>query len=367
MTKILPSPRIKASPFYDATIAEGAQGFTTYNNVLLPTTYGDPEGEYWRLLNGVSMWDVACERQVQLKGRHATALAQILTTRNLDSLSVGRGKYAPICNHSGVLLNDPVFNRLDDDLYWISLADSQIYLWASAIAAERALEVEVSESYASPLAIQGPEAENVVAAIFGESIRTLRFFHFREVELEGIPLLVQRSGYSKQGGFEIYLCDHTQGSRLWNIVRDAGEPWGIKPGTPNHSERIEAGFLSFGTDTDWTTNPYELRLGKYVDLNLPDEVIGISALRKIKDHGIKRHQLGVIIEAELSHGLARSWYDVLLGEEKVGSVTSTCHSWRLGRSIGLAIVSTSVLPGDTVEVDFEGSVYEARVTNLPFF
>ncbi len=367
MFNILPTPRVRASPFYDATIADGVKNFTTYNRMLLPTTYGDPEGEYWRLLNGVSMWDVACERQIQLKGPDAGKLAQLLTTRNLDTLSIGQGMYAPICNHQGVLLNDPVINRLSDDVYWISIADSQIQFWASAISSERFLNVEISEPDASPLAIQGPNAEKVVVALFGDWVRKLGYFRFKEIQIQGIPLIVGRSGYSKQGGFELYLRDGSKGSKLWNLVREAGQPWDIQPGTPNHSERIESGLLSFGNDTDDKTNPYEVRLGKYIDLQLPDAVIGIRALRKIRQQGIHRHQLGIVIDGELSHLLARTWCDVRKNRKIVGSVTSTAFSWRMKANVGLALVSSVVQPGNHVQVDFEGKIHDAQIVELPFF
>lgn len=367
MFNILPTPRVRASPFYDATIADGVKNFTTYNRMLLPTTFGDPEGEYWRLLNGVSMWDVACERQVELKGPDAGKLAQQLTTRNLDTLSIGQGKYAPVCNHKGILLNDPVINRLSDDVYWISIADSQILYWASAISAERSLNVEISEPDASPLAIQGPNAENVVAALIGDWVRKLGYFRFKEIQIQGIPLIVGRSGYSKQGGFELYLCDGSKGSKLWNLVREAGQPWDIQPGTPNHSERIESGLLSFGNDTDDKTNPYEVRLGKFVDLQLPDEVVGIRALNNIRQQGIHRHQLGIVIDGELSHLLARTWCDILKNGKTVGSVTSTAFSWRMRANVGLALVSSTVQPGDNVQVVFEGRIHDAHIVELPFF
>ena len=367
MQSIQPSPRVVASAFYDSTIADGVKSFTTYNGMLLPTGFGDPEGEYWRLLKGVSMWDVGCERQVQLKGADAPILAQMLTTRNLDSLRVGQGRYAPICNHNGILLNDPVINKLADDLYWISIADSNIWFWASAIAAERELNVEVTEPDASPLAVQGPLAENVVANLLGDWVRDLKYFHFKEIQVEGIPLLVARSGYSKQGGFELYLCDESKGAQLWNLVRESGKAWDIGPGTPNAAERIESGLLSFGTDTDAWTNPFEVRLGQYVDLELPDTVIGISALRQIKDQGIKRHQVGVIIDAQLGHGLGRSWIALFHNGAKVGAATSTAFSWRVGSTVGLALVDSIIEPGDQVEVKIESRALTARIVELPFF
>ena len=367
MHVVNPSPRVRASPYFDATVSEGVSSFTSYNQMLLPTSYGDPEGEYWRLINGVSMWDVAAQRQVQLSGTDATHLAQILTVRDLTELSVGRAKYAPICNHSGTLINDPVVNRVDENLYWFSIADSNILLFARAIAAERNLNVEVTEPDVSPLAIQGPKAVNVVSAIFGEWVRNLRHFEIRNTSIEGIPVLVSRSGWSKQGGFELYLQDSSKGLNLWNLVREAGQPWDIKPGTPNHSERIESGLLSVGTDTDDSTNPFEVRLGDFVNLDLPESVIGISALRHIKQNGVKRQQLGIRFSADLPKLLNRNWFEIRNGKDRVGHITSLCFSYRLECNIGLALVRSTLHPGDevTVRID-EDNHHSGTLVNLPF-
>ena len=367
MYTVNPSPRVRASPYYDATVAEGVSSFTSYNQMLLPTSYGDPEGEYWRLVNGVSMWDVAAQRQVQLSGTDATHLAHILTVRDLTDLSVGRAKYAPICNHSGTLINDPVVNRVDENLYWFSIADSNILLFARAIAAERNLQVEVTEPDVSPLAIQGPKAVNVVSAIFGEWVRNLRHFEFRNTSIEGIPVLVSRSGWSKQGGFELYLQDSSKGLRLWKFVREAGQPWDIKPGTPNHSERIESGLLSIGTDTDDSTNPFEVRLGHFVNLDLPKSVIGISALRRIKQNGVKRQQLGIRFSADLPKLLNRNWFEIRNGKERIGHITSLSFSYRFECNIGLALVKSTMHPGNevTVRIDKQNS-YSGTLVNLPF-
>lgn len=367
MYTVYPSPRVRASPYYDATVSEGVSSFTSYNQMLLPTGYGDPEGEYWRLINGVSMWDVAAQRQVQLSGTDATHLAQILTVRDLTGLSVGRAKYAPICNHSGTLINDPVVNKVDENLYWFSIADSNILLFARAIAAERNLNVEVTESDVSPLAIQGPKAVNVVSAIFGEWVRNLRHFEFRNTSIEGIPVLVSRSGWSKQDGFELYLQDSSKGLSLWNLVRESGQPWDIKPGTPNHSERIESGLLSIGTDTDDVTNPFEVRLSQFVNLDLPESVIGISALRRIKQNGVKRQQLGIRFSADLPRLLNRNWFEIRNGKERVGHITSLSFSYRLECNIGLALVKSTLHPGDevTIRIDEQNS-HSGTLVNLPF-
>ena len=171
MFGISPSARLRQSPYFESTLAEGVTSFTTYNNMLMPTSYGKPEEEYWRLINGVSQWDVAVERQVQLKGPDAGKLAQILAPRDLSKCQVGQGKYVPLCNHQGVLINDPILLKLADDLYWLSIADSNIWFWAGAIAAERGLRVEVSDPDVAPMAIQGPKAEDVIAHIFGDWVR----------------------------------------------------------------------------------------------------------------------------------------------------------------------------------------------------
>ncbi|GBL38183.1 dimethylsulfonioproprionate demethylase DmdA [Anaerolineaceae bacterium] len=266
MFGITPSARLRPSPYFEATLAEGVTAFTTYNHMLMPTSFGQPEAEYWRLINGVSQWDVAVERQVQLQGPDAGRLAQILTARNLSKCQIGQGKYAPLCNHAGVLINDPILLKLSDDLYWFSIADSNVWFWARAIAEERGLNVRISEPDVSPMAVQGPHAEAVVAAVFGNWIKELKYFWFKETQIAGIPVVVARSGWSKQGGFEIYLRDGSKGTELWNIVKAAGQPFNIGPGNPSWCERVESGLISYGGDTDSETNPYEVRMGKYIDL-----------------------------------------------------------------------------------------------------
>ena len=366
MYAITPSARIRRSPFFEATVAEGVTAFTTYNQMLMPTSYGDPEAEYWRLLNGVSQWDVAVERQVELKGPDAARLAQILSPRDLSKQVVGQGKYVPLCNHAGVLINDPICLKLADDHFWLSIADSNIWFWAQAIAAERGLDVEVGEPDVSPMAIQGPKAEDVVAHVCGDWVRGLKYFWFREAEIEGIPVVVQRSGWSKQGGFEIYLRDGTQGGRLWAIFREAGRAWDIGPGNPNWCERIESGLISYGGDTDDTTNPFEVHLGKYVDLDVADDVVGIAALRRIAAEGPRRHMLGVVLEAGAPLEPAFGWRAIRRDGERVGDMTNGVFSRRIQRNIGFALVSRTCVAGDAVTVEIEGRPEAGRLVDLPF-
>ena len=368
MFGITPGARLRPSPFFDKTVEEGVTAFTTYNNMLMPTGYGDPEAEYWRLIDGVSMWDVSIERQVQLDGPDAGKLAQVLCPRDLTKCNEGQGKYVAVCNHEGVILNDPILLKRSETNYWLSIADSNIWFWAQAIAAERGLDVTVSEPDVSPLAVQGPKAEDVVASIFGDWVRDLRYFWFNETEIEGIPLAVQRSGWSKQGGFELYLMDGSKGGQLWDIVKEAGQPYGIGPGNPNVVERIESGLLSWGGDTDDETNPFEVRMGKYVDLDVPDDVVGIQALRRIKEEGPKRQQLGIILDETGSIDLPFHWFPITDAEtgERIGDQTNVTWSHRMEKNIGFALVSSAMRPGARVKVDNKGKVMTGTLQEMPF-
>ncbi len=366
MFTIHPTQRLRPSPFYEAAVAEGLVAANVYNRMIMPTSYGDPEAEYWRLINGVSQWDVGVERQVQLKGPDAGRLAQILSPRDLSTCKVGQGKYVPLCNHRGTIINDPILLKLAEDLYWFSIADSDIWFWASAIAAERGLDVEISEPDVSPMALQGPRAEDVVAHVLGDWVRGLKYFWFRETDVQGIPIAVQRSGWSKQGGFEIYLRDGSRGTELWNIFKEAGQPWGIGPGAPATAERVESGLVSVGGDTDEATNPFEVRLGKYVDLDVPDDVVGIEALRRIEAEGIGRHQLGLVLQGETPAPLGFKREDIVFNGSRIGQMTCCVWSFRLKANIGYALISAAVGPGETVQVNRAGGPVEARLVELPF-
>jgi glycine cleavage system aminomethyltransferase T len=332
----------------------------------MPTSYGDPEGEYWRLIEGVSQWDVGCERQVQLKGKDAGKLAQILAARDLSKCKYGQGKYVPICNHRGTIINDPILLKHSDDLYWFSIADNDLWLWANAIVAERGLDVEVSEPDVSPMALQGPKAEEVVAAVLGDWVREIKYFWFRDSEIEGIPVTVQRSGWSKQGGFEIYLRDRTKGTRLWNIFKEAGQSWGIGPGAPATAERTESGLVSVGGDTDDQTNPFEVRMEKYVSLDVGDDVLGIQALRQIKREGVKRHQLGLILDGATPAPLGFEREDILVNGRKVGQMTNCMWSPRMKANIGYALISVEHHTGDQVAIARPSGMTAARLVELPF-
>ncbi|MGB7286946.1 MAG: glycine cleavage T C-terminal barrel domain-containing protein [Salaquimonas sp.] len=366
MFSIFPTARLRPSPFYESAVAEGMVSASIYNRMIMPVSFGDPEAEYWRVINGVSQWDVGVERQVELKGPDAATLAQILSPRDISKCKVGQGKYIPLCNHKGTLINDPILLKLADDHFWFSIADSDIWFWARAVAAERGLDVKITEPDVSPMALQGPKAEDVVANVCGDWVRDIKYFWFKETEIEGIPVAVQRSGWSKQGGFEIYLRDGSKGTQLWNIFKEAGQMWGIGPGSPGTGERTESGLLSVGGDTDEDTNPFEVRLGKYVDLDVPDDVIGIQALRRIAEEGPKRHQLGVILEGDKPEPLGFTWESIERHGEKIGDMTNASWSRRLQTNIGFALVNSDVQIGETVTVVRTSGEVSGELVDLPF-
>lgn len=358
--------RTRQSPYYQATLRYGAKAFTVYNHMLMPLYYESPEADYWQLVNNVTVWDVAVERQVEIRGADALRLVRLMTPRNLGQLQIGQGKYVPIVAEDGGMINDPILLRFTDDRFWLSLADSDVLLYARGIAFGLGLDVQITEPDVSPLAIQGPRADDVVAALLGDWVRNLRFFWFKEFNLDGIPLVVARSGWSKQGGVELYLQDGTQGNRLWEMVMRAGRPYHIHPAAPSTIERIEGGLLSYGNDMTLANNPFEIGLGRYCDLAQPFDFIGKAALQHIQAAGVRQKLVGLFIEGERLPGNEHHW-PVTVASKAAGYVTSATYSPRLERNIAMAMLpieQTEVGTAVTVHTPFGNR--SGTVTSLPF-
>tara|TARA_E500000331_G_scaffold334142_1_gene359032 strand:- start:6761 stop:7909 length:1149 start_codon:yes stop_codon:yes gene_type:complete len=363
--QIAVGPRERKSPFFERTVAEGVTHMTIYNQMYMPVSYGDTVAEYNRLLEGVAMWDVAAQRQVQIEGPDAEKLTRYLSARDLKNCDVGRGRYVPICDHEGRLLNDPVILPIQPAQFWLSIADSDMLLWVRAIANEGRFNVRISEPDVSPLAVQGPKAVDVVANMFGDWVRDMKFFSFKKTELEGIPVVVARSGWSKQGGFELYLCDGTRGGALWDIVREAGRPFDIGPGAPNYIERLESGLLSFGADTHPDSSPYEVGLGRFVDLDRDDNFIGREALAHIAEKGPTRRLVGIIFNGNPVGFNEHPWTARVDGYI-AGTVRSVCHSPRRQSNIGLALLETPCSEiGTKLEFKGGGLSYKGEVVAEP--
>lgn len=367
MLQVRVDPRIRVSPFFDATVAAGLQKVSTYNHMFMPTSYGDPDAEYDRLLNGVSIWDVACQRQVELRGPDAGRLAQVLTTRDLSSAVVGQGKYAPMTDHAGRIINDPLVLRVRDDTWWISIADGDALYWCRAIGAERGFDAEVSEPDVAPLAVQGPRAEDTLAALLGDWVRDIRFFWYHETEYDGIPFHIGRAGWSKQGGFELYLTDGSRGTDLWNAVVEAGRPFGIGPGAPNYTERIEAGLFAYRTDADLDATPFEVGLGKWVDLDADaNPFIGREALVAARDQPLRRELVGIFVDGERVTPPTRP-HAASVNGAVMGTVRVLTHSPMMQRNIGMAFMQAPAnRPGTVISFEAEDGTRSAEVVSLPF-
>ncbi|MEO7370107.1 MAG: dimethylsulfoniopropionate demethylase [Ilumatobacteraceae bacterium] len=358
--------RIRSTPWSSRIEASGVLSYTVYNHMLLPTQIRGVEADYLHLRDAVQIWDVACERQVELLGPDADRLAQLLTVRDLRTMEIGRCGYAPVVDADGRMLNDPVVLHVDTDRWWFSVADSDLVLWAGGIALGMGLDVAVDEPNVSPLAVQGPKSQDVMARVFGDDVRTIRFFRFSVLPFEGHPLVVARSGWSAQGGFEIYVDDDTVAGRLYDAIMAAGEPEGIGPGCPNLIERIEAGLLTYGSDITRDDTALEAGLDRYCALDEPIEAIGLDALRRQRDAGVGRRIRGLTIDGP-PVAPVRTFWPLHATGGAVGRVTSATWSPRLGTNVAIGMVDTAVTTAGTrLTIDVDGESRQAEVCDLPF-
>lgn len=360
--------QIRKSPYFDATVRWGAKAFSVYNHMYIPRDFGDPEQNFWNLVNDAILCDVAVERQVEITGSDAAKFTQMLTPRDLSSMSVGQCRYILITNSEGGILNDPILLRLAENHFWISLADSDVLLWAQGVAVHSGLDVKITEPDVSPLQLQGPKSGEIMRELFGESILELKYYWLREVELDGIPLIVSRTGWSSELGYELYLRDGSQGDALWERIMAVGQSFDLKPGHTSSIRRIEGGMLSYHADADIHTNPYELGLDRLVNLDMKAEFIGKAALRRIKDEGVNRKQVGLIIDCDPFAGPNTTFLTINKGGDAIGKVTSAVYSPRLQHNIALAMVDIAYdVIGTEVEVVTVSGPVRATVTARPFF
>jgi glycine cleavage system aminomethyltransferase T len=360
--------QIRKSPFFEATVKWGAKAFSVYNHMYIPRDFGDPEQNFWNLIETAILCDVAVERQVQITGKDASKFVQFLTPRNLSNMSVGQCKYILITNSKGGIINDPILLRLEENKYWISLADSDVLLWAQGLAVNSKFDVDIREPDVSPLQLQGPRSQDILAKILGEDIRELKYYWLRKVNLKGMELIVSRTGWSSELGYEIYLQDSSRGNELWEIIMAAGQKFGLQPGHTSTIRRIEGGMLSYHADMDLNTNPFELGMDRLVDLDVAHDFVGKSALEEIKRNGISRRQVGLIIDGERLHMPNTKFWPLSIGGEIVGKVTSAVYSPRLKKNIALGMVSNQLSEiGRALKVKIQGQMRNAVVTQKPFY
>jgi aminomethyltransferase len=360
--------QIRKSPYFDATVRWGATGFSTYNHMYIPRDFGDPEQNFWNLVYEAILCDVAVERQVEITGPDAARFTQLLTCRDLSTMQVGQCKYILITNAEGGLLNDPVLLRLAEDHFWISLADSDILLWAQGVATHAGMDVSIREPDVSPLQLQGPKSGAIMTALFGDWIEELAYYWLREAELDGIPLVVSRTGWSSELGYEIYLRDGSRGDELWEKIMAVGAPLGLKPGHTSSIRRIEGAMLSYHADATIDTNPFELGLDRLVAVDSDVDFIGKDALRRIRDEGVTRKQVGIVIEMEPLTGPNTTFWPITAGGESVGEVTSAVWSPRLAQNIALAMVRIDAAEvGTALTIETNLGPKAATVVEKPFY
>ena len=360
--------QIRKSPYFDATVRWGAKDFSVYNHMYIPRDFGDPEQNFHNLINEAILCDVSVERQVEITGPDAYKFVQLLTPRDLTKLSIGQCKYVLIVNNEGGILNDPVLLRLGENHFWLSLGDSDILLWAQGVAVNSGLDVIINEPAVSRLQLQGPKSAKIMQNLFGDEILDLKYYWLREIELENIPLVVSRTGWSSEFGYELFLRDGSKGDLLWEKIMAAGKDFGLKPGHTSSIRRIEGAMLSYHADADIHTNPFEVGLDRLVSFNTDIDYVGKEALKKIKTEGIKRKQIGLILNCDPLKGPNTTFWEIIKDNKIIGKVTSAVYSPRLKKNIALAIISIGESKiGNIIDVKTSDSVIKGTIVEKPFF
>lgn len=360
MAGVVPSRRVRGTPFTPGVQAAGVKAYTVYNHMLLPSYFESYEADYRHLKEHVQVWDVSVERQVSVKGPDALKLMRQMSPRDMDKMADDQCYYAPICDHEGGMLNDPVLIKIADDHYWMSIADGDLLQWALGLAVGQGLDVEVVEPDVSPLAIQGPKADELMARVFGDVVRDIKFFRYKRLAFKDTEFVVARSGWSKQGGFEIYVDGAEYGMPLWNRLFEAGEDLNVRAGCPNLIERIEGGLLSYGSDMRRDNSPVEAGLAKFC--NSPEDYIGKRVIESQKTKGPQRLLRPVAIDGsgDLPHN--PTGWDLYAGEKRVGLIASAAWSPDFNTNVSIGMIDQGHWePGTVLQVDTGTEVRAATV------
>jgi len=358
--ELLISSRTRSTPFSSRVEDCGVKAYSVYNHMLLPLIFRSLEEDYWHLCESVQVWDVSCQRQVEITGPDTQKLVQLMTPRDLSQAELGQCFYAPLCDETGGMINDPILIKHSNNHWWLSIADSDVMLWAKGLATGFGLDALVTEPDIWPLAVQGPKAEELLSRVFGKEISRILFFRSRTFNYQGTKMLVARSGWSKQGGFEIYVNDAELGGQLWDELFAKGEDLNVGPGCPNLIERIESGLLSFGGDMGYDTTPFECGLDKYVSLDADIESLSLDELRTRKS---KTKLIGIVIDRKVNLIDKR----VFIGSNVVGKITSDTWSPRYSAFLAFARCELKNLEdAQNLHVKTTSGEVSAWITDLPF-
>ena len=360
------SRRLRSTPYTSRIENQGVTAYTVYNHMLLPAAFGSLEESCDHLKKNVQVWDVAAERQVEISGKDAAKLIQLMTCRDLSKSKVGRCYYCPIIDENGNLVNDPVILKLAEYRWWVSIADSDVIFFAKGLASGNKFDVKIYEPNVDIFAIQGPKSFDLMEKIFDKKIKDLKFFGFDYFEFNGVKHLIARSGWSKQGGFEVYVENTQSGLELYDQLFELGKEFNVKPGCPNLIERIESGLLSYGNDFDNNDNPFECGFGKYVNLDTNINFLGKDKLKKIEKEGIKRKLMGVLIETDKIN-LTTSLNIKDNNNNFIGELRSACYSPHFKKVIGIAMINQPYCKAsESGIIEIDGNSLSLKVCDLPF-
>jgi len=369
MTLVQRGARNRRTPYYEAEQRHGPLGYTVYNHMYFPIRFDTFEAEFEALLSDVTIWDVAVERCLEISGPDGLRFAQLLTPRDVSKCAVGQAKYVLICDRDGGILNDPVMTRMDENTFWFALASSDALFFARGLRnAYPDLDVTIREADVAPLQVQGPKSKELMRDLLGEEILDLKYYWWRRGDIDGIPVVITRTGWTSEVGYEVYLLDTTRGTELWETLMKVGEPYGVKPTGPSDIRRIEGGIFNWGADMTYENNPLEMGLERLVDWDLPqDASISLAALRRLKDTGVSRRIVGVQIDGQPFPALNFEKWPASKNGARVGKVTSAIHSPRLAKNIGYCWVPVELASeGVTLDVESEWGPRRATVTPMPF-
>ena len=363
---IAKSRRLRGTPYTSRIEKQGVTAYTIYNHMLLPAAFGTLEDSYHHLKEHVQVWDVAAERQVEISGKDSAKLVQLMTCRDLSKSKDGRCYYCPIIDDNGGLINDPVVLRLNENKWWVSLADSDVILFAKGLAIGNKFDVKIFEPDVDIMAVQGPKSFDLMEKVFGDKIVNLKFFGFDYFEFGGDKHLIARSGWSKQGGYEIYVEHNDSGLKLYDYLFEIGKEFNIKPGCPNLIERIESGLLSYGNDMDNGDNPYECGFDKYINIDSDVDFLGKEKLKQIKSDGIKKKLMGVKFDTD-KISLTGSLDLTDQNNKKIGELRSACYSPHFKKVIGIAMMKKDHWNTDQdVKAKINSQNCIGKVCDLPF-
>jgi glycine cleavage system aminomethyltransferase T len=360
-------PWYRKSPYFEATRKAGCTAYDIYNHMYIPGYYDDPVGEYWSLLNDVTLWDVAVERTVQIAGPDADRLVDRITCRDLTRSQVGQGKYMIVTAPDGGIINDPVLLHPEPDVWWMQLADSDAGLYALGVAAASGLDVEVTLPDVYPVQVQGAKAAKTLEKLVGTGIYDLKYYWSAPFEIQGIPVVVSRTGWTAVQGFEVNLLGFDEGENLWNAILAAGAEFNIRPVAPVEARRIEAGIFNYNSDMTIDNNPFELSGLERLVEDQPQDYIGKAALERIRREGVSRKLVGIELDGdELRAEMSEAW-PVHKDGRRVGHMTDAIWSPRLERNIGYVWVPIELAePGTKLDVESERGGIVGTTASIPF-